>query len=442
MGKEQDDRIQIGQLITAGGPTMKTRGQAALNGTEADRHAFLMTGQYAAAEIDDRIKVGQIMSAGGPEVKSAAQVALEGSRAFLKDFLTDGQFRAQRRDLEAVTHVARVRGLVAEAAGYAANARKDAAEAARVAAVARKAAEDAARYAQEAQQAANQAAGYATQALQSAQAAAASAIQAAQSAQIAKAAAASARQSARNAAASAAQANDAAARASSYASAAYDAADRARASALAAGRSADQAAAEASAALAAAVALQRQEAAQSPGGPPEGPRLDQPTGEDPRRLGNQLLGNNALAQAALALWGGNCFTGAKQIICTDVDTPNGRPITVGDYLLYPDSRRIFDELLEDETAERARLRAAGVDASTYGPDLLEHEARHSDQWQYLPPTQFLTLYYLGTAASYLLTGTDGDGNPWEIGANPYKGAYWTYGKPIIDWSKCWIIVWC
>ena len=30
----------------------------------------------------------------------------------------------------------------------------------------------------------------------------------------------------------------------------------------------------------------------------------------------------------------------------------------------------------------------------------------------------------------MLTGTDGDANPWEIGANPYMGNYWEYGERV------------
>lgn len=111
------------------------------------------------------------------------------------------------------------------------------------------------------------------------------------------------------------------------------------------------------------------------------------------------------------------------MICYNVNTPTGRPMTVGDYLLYPGSHSNLVAKLEREAEERDDLRSRGIDASTYGPNLLEHEARHSDQWQHFLPTQFLTLHFSGTAFSYLVTGTDGDANPWEIEANPYMGGY-------------------
>jgi hypothetical protein len=304
-----------------------------------------------------------------------------------------------------------------------------------VAAVARKAAAEAAQYAEQARQSANQAAGYAAQAVQSAQQAAASAAQAAESARVARNAANSASQAAESAFASAQLAQAAAAKASAYATSAFAQAEAARASALAAGKDAQEAARLASEAVRIAVEAQRREAA---AGPPDGPPLDRPQpGMSSNRLGNELLGNNLLAKEALEHWGGQCEQGAKQIICVGVRTPNGRPMTIGDYLLYPNSRQKLDEQLAREKDLRAQMRFRGIDASTYGPDLLEHEARHSDQWQHFPPPVFLFMYFWGSIGSFLSTGDDGDGNPWEIGANPYKGGYWKYG-PAPSWWPWWL----
>jgi len=111
-------------------------------------------------------------------------------------------------------------------------------------------------------------------------------------------------------------------------------------------------------------------------------------------------------------------------------------MTIGDYLLYPGSPSKLQSDLDAEALERARLRQRGIDSATFGPDLLEHEARHSDQWKHFDPGTFLVLYFSGTALSYLITRTDGKANPWEIGANPYKGGYWTYDKPLTPgWLK-------
>src|SRR5207248_9626639 len=125
----------------------KAAAQQALAGTALDRFTFLRTGQYETAEHDDRIEVAQRMEAGGPEVKGAAEIALAGPRSYLTDFLTTGYPKARQRDLDTATHVATVRGYVADAAASAATANALAAEAQRVAAVARNAAADAERYA-------------------------------------------------------------------------------------------------------------------------------------------------------------------------------------------------------------------------------------------------------------------------------------------------------
>jgi hypothetical protein len=125
------------------------------------------------------------------------------------------------------------------------------------------------------------------------------------------------------------------------------------------------------------------------------------------------------------LWGGTCTAGVKQMICTGVKTPNGRPMTIGDYVLYPGDGETLRKELENEAKNRAELRQRGIRSDIYGLDLLEHESNHSDQWaQYPYPPSFLVTYFAGTGYSYWTTGTDGDGNPWEIQANPYKGNYW------------------
>jgi hypothetical protein len=145
------------------------------------------------------------------------------------------------------------------------------------------------------------------------------------------------------------------------------------------------------------------------------------------------------------------------MICVGVKTPNGRPMTVGDYLLYPGNRQQLSTELSDERTQRAGLRQRGIRSDIYGLDLLEHESNHSDQWAMFPMTpSFLVTYFTGTGISYWTTGTDGDGNPWEIGANPYKGGYWEVPStgnpppftvpepPDMRWPRngCFIGIWC
>jgi hypothetical protein len=75
----------------------------------------------------------------------------------------------------------------------------------------------------------------------------------------------------------------------------------------------------------------------------------------PTRPGNE--DNNKLARLAISQWGGDCLTPAKQIICVNSHTRNGRPMTVGDYLLYPKSWDGLTKDLENEAKQRAMLRS-------------------------------------------------------------------------------------
>ncbi len=425
-GKSEDARIEAVRLGQTGGPALKAAARAALEGTEAELIEFIENGQQVAAAQDDRIKIVQIRSAGGAEVKAAAQVALSGPRSYQRYFLSMGQFKAQRRDQETATHIERVRGYVAEAAQIAATARQNAAEAARVAAIARQAADDAARYANEAQASANQAAEHAKTAAAAAQAAQTSANQAAASARTARNAAASARASAQAAEASAAEADRSATRARSYADEASRSAEAAKNSALAAGKSQEEAAAAAKAANDHAITRQRAEDAAKPGGNGDQWRWNEPDpASSPLRPGNIANGNNDLAMAMALAGGGTCKPAFKQMICFNTKTLNGRPMTVGDYLLYPWSEADLNGALNAEAAKRKELYDKGINADVYGPDLLRHEAVHSDQWQNNTPETFLSQYWAGTGWSWFTTpdGDDGVENPWEKEANLYHGGY-------------------
>jgi hypothetical protein len=261
VGKEQDDRILIAQLIDAGGPSMKQTATAALNGTAAEREAFLRKGRYAAQEQDDRIAVAQAMTAGGPEVKSAGTIALAGPRTALRLFLDVGQHKATQRDQETAAHVANMQAMIAQAQVDAAQAQNDAARAGEAEARARAASDVAQAYADQATASAKAATDFANQAKASAAAALKSAQDAAASAKRASDAAASARASAASADRSAAQATTSAARAHNYAKQAQAAASRAKASAIEAGKSRDEAQRLAGEALQAAIKKQREEAA-------------------------------------------------------------------------------------------------------------------------------------------------------------------------------------
>lgn len=271
----RDDRIAIAEVMAAGGAATDAAAQKALDGTPAEAHEFLRTGQYEAAARDDRAAIAEIMAQGGPEVDAAAQIALDGTRQMARQFMALGQYKAQQRDLDTATHVATVRGYVAEATRYALLANADAARAAEIAAYAENKADEARGYALRAGALANEAAGYADQAAASAAQARQSAEQAAASAQTARAAATEAGKAARAASRSANQATASATLARGYADEAYAAADDARASALAAGKDADAAMRAANEALNLLITQFQQESEEDgSGGDPDGPVPD------------------------------------------------------------------------------------------------------------------------------------------------------------------------
>ncbi|MFJ2582733.1 polymorphic toxin-type HINT domain-containing protein [Kitasatospora aureofaciens] len=240
-GKDDDDRVQLSQIMAAGGPGVKAAAGNALDGTIDDVRAFLATGQFKARDDDNRVLVSQALASGGPEVKAAAQAVLSGPADRLVPFLQTGILKAQQRDAMTATHVATIASYLATIDGSVALARQHAAEAAQSYATARGAADEAAGYANQARTSATTAADWAAKAAASAQQAQASAQQAAAYAKQAQASAASATDAATRASASAAAAAGYAAQASKFAATAKTAADQAKASAAAAAKSRDEA---------------------------------------------------------------------------------------------------------------------------------------------------------------------------------------------------------
>lgn len=98
-----DDRIAVNQILAAGGPTVKSAAQKALDAAATDATAlrnFLNTGWASASHTDLRIRVNQILAAGGLVVKKAAQTALDaGTPDALRDFLRVTSVRAEEIDL-------------------------------------------------------------------------------------------------------------------------------------------------------------------------------------------------------------------------------------------------------------------------------------------------------------------------------------------------------
>ncbi|WP_149038474.1 ALF repeat-containing protein, partial [Kitasatospora sp. MBT63] len=98
---EDDDRLRLSQIMSAGGPAVRKAAGAALDGSIEDVRAFLKTGQYVArAEDENRAEVQRILDDpnSGPVVREAAQKALAGSAADVEHFLKEGQFTARAAD--------------------------------------------------------------------------------------------------------------------------------------------------------------------------------------------------------------------------------------------------------------------------------------------------------------------------------------------------------
>jgi RHS repeat-associated protein len=153
------------------------------------------------------------------------------------------------------------------------------------------------------------------------------------------------------------------------------------------------------------------------------------------RQGNIDNGSTAFAlDTMVSIFGGTqsqCMLGKAQIICVGIDvTFQGRPMTFGDVLFYPGSIDEFYQELRDD-AERRRdisdecnVRGKCLDGEYYGPNLLAHEANHSDQWAEASSIPAFVGDYAGAAVnSYVWCEDAGECNFYEVGANPYQGGY-------------------
>ncbi|MCY0936455.1 ALF repeat-containing protein [Streptomyces sp. H34-S4] len=148
--RDQDNRVAIAQVIAGGGPELVEAGKKALNGTPAERVAFLETGRYLAQAADDRAElaridedwdgpilseairkllggsptpaelrrflevtqyelrdqdnraaIAKIIDGGGPELVKAGRAALAGTAADRAEFLKTGQHEARAKDKKA-----------------------------------------------------------------------------------------------------------------------------------------------------------------------------------------------------------------------------------------------------------------------------------------------------------------------------------------------------
>ncbi|MFE5719719.1 ALF repeat-containing protein [Streptomyces erythrochromogenes] len=154
--RDEDNKVEISRIIGTGGSAVKEAGKKALQGTPADRAAFLKTGRYLAQASDDRVElsriyegwngpilreaiskllngsptpaelrhflevtqhelrdqdnsvaIAQIIDGGGPELVKAGRAALKGTPADRVEFLKTGQHEARAKDQAAKDEAAK-----------------------------------------------------------------------------------------------------------------------------------------------------------------------------------------------------------------------------------------------------------------------------------------------------------------------------------------------
>ncbi|WP_371615928.1 ALF repeat-containing protein [Streptomyces sp. NBC_00454] len=120
VARDQDNRVLIGQIMDQAvrdsevSTGVVEAGSAALRGSAADREAFLKTGQYEARDDDNRVWISRIIhkAQAGTGVNrgviEAAKAALQGSAADREAFLKTGRFKARASDIR--VELARMEG--------------------------------------------------------------------------------------------------------------------------------------------------------------------------------------------------------------------------------------------------------------------------------------------------------------------------------------------
>ncbi|GIL28963.1 RHS repeat domain-containing protein [Actinocatenispora comari] len=152
------------------------------------------------------------------------------------------------------------------------------------------------------------------------------------------------------------------------------------------------------------------------------------------RQGNLTNGSDAYALALASQIHASCFFDKAQIICTGSGSVYSRPITIGDILFYPNSSGDLGRQKKFEAQRRAAIakKASKRTADIYGPNLLRHEAVHSDQWTHFSSVgQYAAVYYALSLSSLWHCGDAAICNLFEVQANLYWGGYkdYRYLKP-------------
>ncbi|MER8096830.1 ALF repeat-containing protein [Streptomyces goshikiensis] len=93
--QDEDNLVTIVKLLPTGGRAVVREANKALDGTALDRTAFLKTGLRLARAEDDRVEVVRILARPGISdgLRAAAEKALNGTPEELRSFITVGQYQ-------------------------------------------------------------------------------------------------------------------------------------------------------------------------------------------------------------------------------------------------------------------------------------------------------------------------------------------------------------
>ncbi|MFC4591015.1 RHS repeat domain-containing protein [Sphaerisporangium corydalis] len=149
----------------------------------------------------------------------------------------------------------------------------------------------------------------------------------------------------------------------------------------------------------------------------------------PFHWGNNANGANALALTFTVLPGFGhmgCERHSRQYVCYGGSPGLDQPMTVGDVLFYPYSKKDYQQRLHDEKQRRDDIaQVAGREvADEFGPDLERHEAVHSRQWaNSVSATDFIARYTTAAGVSKRKYGNSAAANKFEVDANLFWGDY-------------------
>ncbi|WP_326699105.1 RHS repeat-associated core domain-containing protein [Streptomyces sp. NBC_01754] len=149
--------------------------------------------------------------------------------------------------------------------------------------------------------------------------------------------------------------------------------------------------------------------------------------DNPFYVRNNQNGANFLAQQLWRLKSdGECERGAEQVICYGGSPGFDQPMTVGDVLFWPKDKSDLEGRLEREKQRRAGIRYEGGEfaAAKYGPDVLKHEAVHSEQWaRYGNAGTYVRDYGKASLSSWWKSDDVAAANRMEEEANLWWGGY-------------------